>query len=345
MLKLFFHRYSSAVPDIDYNRSKFLFIRQDRIGDVLVSTPIFRSLHRHYPNALIDILLSNNNSFVLDNTKIVRRKWIYKKKFDSMVRLIAELRREKYDFVIDLMDNPSATSTVLLLVAGGKWNVGLSKENAFVYDLVVPLLSRKDVHIVDRLAELLKVFKIDPEVEELRVHYDISPENMKAAERDLSPYKEKYSRIIGINISAGSENRFWGIDNYRSLIEKLRKFDEKIGVIILFKGGDEGNAREITDDYSFAHLVPTATFDYFAAILSKLDFLITPDTSAVHLASAFQIPAVVLYVQSNKDLRIWDPYKSPAKCVVTATDELRTIPIEEVFSACKELDVEMKNRN
>lgn len=281
----------------------------------------------------------------MDNSEIVRRKWIYKKRLISGVRLARELRREKYDFIIDLMDNPSATSTVLLLVAGGKWNVGLSKENAFVYDLVVPLLSRKDVHIVDRLAEILKVFKIDPQVEDLRVNYDISPENVKEAERDLSPYKEKYSRIIGINISAGSENRFWGINNYRSLIEKLREFDEQAGVVILFKSVDEEKAREITNNYNFAHLVPTATFDYFAGILSKLDFLITPDTSAVHLASAFRIPSVVLYVQSNKDLRVWDPYKSPAKCVVTATDELRTIPIDDVYHAFKELYVDMKNQN
>jgi hypothetical protein len=63
----------------DYNSCKFLFIRQDRIGDVLVSIPSIHLLKKKYPGASIDFILSENNYFVLDNDPVINRKWIYRK--------------------------------------------------------------------------------------------------------------------------------------------------------------------------------------------------------------------------------------------------------------------------
>jgi ADP-heptose:LPS heptosyltransferase len=77
----------------------------------------------------------------------------------------------------------------------------------------------------------------------------------------------------------------------------------------------------------------TKTFDAFAAFVKSLRLLVTPDTSAVHLAAAFSIPSVVLYVQSNKDLRIWEPYGSESETLVTDVDDLTTIPPADVFAA------------
>jgi ADP-heptose:LPS heptosyltransferase len=64
-----------------------------------------------------------------------------------------------------------------------------------------------------------------------------------------------------------------------------------------------------------------------------MSLLVSPDTSAIHLASAFHIPAVVLYVQSDKDLSIWEPYGSDYEVVVTDVDDLTTIPVKDVHAA------------
>lgn len=324
-------------PGIDYNTCKFLFVRQDRIGDLLVSTPLLYALNNRYPRAAIDMLLSSNNVFVLENTPFIRRRWIYRKQVKSIVGLIRDVRKEKYDFVIDLMDNPSATTTALSLCAGGKWNVGLAKQNEYAYDIVIPLRSRKDIHIIERIAELLRVFDIDPSRENLRPRYEISQSNASKARSFISGLRPTKGYLIGINLSAGSETRFWGVDNYRSLIEKLHEEYRDIVIVLLFKNSDENRAQDIALSRSFVNVVPTSSFDQFAAIIQQLDYLITPDTAAVHLASAFQIPSVVLYVQSDKSLRIWDPYRSPSECVVTDVDDLKTIPVSQVYDAAKRL--------
>jgi ADP-heptose:LPS heptosyltransferase len=76
---------------------------------------------------------------------------------------------------------------------------------------------------------------------------------------------------------------------------------------------------------------------------------VTPDTSAVHLAAAFNIPSVVLFVQSNKDLRVWEPYGSLSESVITDIDDLETIPLEGVTRAfsrlAKAIDASETSRN
>jgi ADP-heptose:LPS heptosyltransferase len=95
---------------------------------------------------------------------------------------------------------------------------------------------------------------------------------------------------------------------------------------------------KIAEDNQNVILSPiTKTFDQFAAFIKRLSFLISPDTSAIHLASAFCIPSVVLYVQSDKALRIWEPYGTDYEVVITDVDDLSTIQVSDVQTSFMKL--------
>ncbi len=322
-----------------YTTAKYLFIRQDRIGDVLVSTPLFRILKQKYPQCTIDVFLSTNNHFVLENNPYIRKRWIYTKRFKETITLVLQLRKERYDYAIDLIDNPSVTSTILCLLSGARYTVGMEKENSYAYDITVPLLSRKKVHIVERLAQLLSVFEINPSNEELFLEYRPSEQSHKFV-MDFFHKKGIYqSKKIGINISAGGGDvRFWGISNYNQLINLIVEKYPDFSIIILYSPLHINYAQQLQTMEQKVFLAPvTETFDHFAALIEQLSILITPDTSAVHLASAFKIPTVALYIQSNKNLRIWDPYQTIHEAIITEIDDLKTIPVEEVFKAFERL--------
>jgi len=324
--------------DFNFNASKILFIRQDRIGDVLVSTPLIYALKRHFPGLMIDFLLSSNNHFVLEHEPLVRKRWVYRKNIVSAVAILIGVRREKYDFAIDLMDNPSTTSTIICALAGARWNIGLSKQNEYVYDVTVPLLSRRETHIIDRLAMLLTVFGIQPEREKLSVRYIVSAESETAATDFFRDRGLEGRSVIGLNISPGTGVRFWGLSNFQELICDLGLNVPEYPLMILCQPVDRKLAERIAKPFQTVLLSPeTRTFDAFAAYVKSVRLLVTPDTSAVHLAAAFGIPSVVLYVQSNKNLRIWEPYGSDSEVLVTDVDDLTTIPPADVFSAISRL--------
>jgi len=240
------------------------------------------------------------------------------------------------------MDNPSATSTVIALLAGGKWNVGIDKDNRYAYDIVVPMLSRKDTHIVDRLAQLMTVFGIQPEREELRIRFSITRKSEQTID-DFIRSSSKSRRLIGVNISAGSDTRYWGTTKYQALLHLIQDRLGADSIIVLYKPSDRDRAEEIGKAAPAALLAPELNFNEFAALIRRLHVLITPDTSAVHLASAFRIPSVVLYVQSDTNLRIWEPYKTPCEPIVTMVDDLSTIPVPRVFEALQRLVKKLQN--
>ncbi|MCX6135787.1 MAG: glycosyltransferase family 9 protein [Ignavibacteriales bacterium] len=338
VLGVFVRRGKILPASLDFATKKYLFVRQDRIGDVLVSTPLIHALKSKYPHSTIDFLLSSNNHFVLSNEPLVRKRWVYRKTLAGAIEILRLIRRERYNFVIDLMDNPSATSTVLCMLAGGEWNVGLSKNNAYAYDVVVPLLSRRDYHIIDRLAALLTAFGLERETLDLKVHYSVLEESKEFASQFLSAKSIQGKQTVAINISPGEGTRFWGTDHYQSLIRWLRTEQREHPIVVLFQPSDKAVAEAIVQPFPDVVLsAETKTFDQFAALVQRMWLLITPDTSAVHLAAAFSIPSVVLYVQSDRDLRIWEPYGSLSETLVTDVDDLRTIPVEHVVAACGRL--------
>ncbi len=339
----FVRRRNQPPDNFDFNSSKILFIRQDRIGDVLISTPIFVSLKTHYPSAVADVLLSKNNQFVLMNDPLIRKRWTYQKRLGKVISLLRSIRKEKYDFSVDMIDNPSVTSTILCLLSGARWNIGIAKDNNYVYDIIVPMLSRSETHIVDRIAQLLIPFHIDPQSEKLSIRYFTSSESDYFAENFLSDKPLCKSQLIGINISAGSGSRFWGIENYRALFKFLTEKHPKLCPILLYQPSDYQKAIKIIEGIDGIVLSPlTETFDQFAAIIKRLTFLISPDTSAIHLASAFGIPSVVLYVQSNKGLRIWEPYNVAYESLVTDVDNLSAISISDVINAFECLIIKIR---
>ncbi|MGB2867164.1 MAG: glycosyltransferase family 9 protein [Bacteroidota bacterium] len=338
VLRFLFTRPRRPVENIDFNRSKFLFVRQDMIGDVLVSTPLLAALHDRYPGARIDALLSNKNHFVLERDPAVTKRWVYKKNLSSAVSILRNIRRERYDFIIDLMDNPSATSTVVCLLAGARWNVGIEKENDYAYDIVVPMLSRRDTHIIDRIAQLLTPFRISPSDHIFAIRYVTSPDSDRFAEGFIKTKLPSGRPIVGLNISAGSEVRYWGTRNFSDFISWVTSSHPECIILILHKPSDRDKAQAIHDLAPSAVVSPdTTSFDQFAALIRRLAMLLTPDTSAVHLASAFNVPVVVLYVQSDKSLRIWEPYGTEYEILVTEKDDLSTIPASDVTTAFERL--------
>ena len=336
-LGLLIRRNRPLPREIDFDACKFLFLRWDRIGDVLVSTPVFSALKERYPSATVDVLLGARNHFVLDNEPLVRKRWVFHKNLPAVVKLVRALRAERYDFVVDMFDNASAISTVFLALIGGRWNVGLAKENAYIYDVAVPSRPKRDMHVVDRLLELLRAFDVDLDRMDHRIHYRVSPAAKAQAERfwRLHDLDERY--VIGINLSAGS-GRFWGEDNYRELLRGLPEDHPHARLLLLFHPTDRRTAEDIVAPCAGVALSPdTHSFDEFAALIERSSLLITPDTSAVHLAAAFHVPSVCLFVQTHPDFRIWDPYRTPAEVLVTDVDDLSTIPAHAVLSAARRL--------
>lgn len=316
-------------------RPKILLLRQDKIGDVLVSMPVFRLVRKAFPAARIDVLLGEANMpmsrAVLQYADTVHR---YSKKGTDVLALARTLRREQYDVVIDLMDKSSATSSLLVAAVNATYAIGLAKENAEVYTHVVTVPDRTTTHVVERTARLLMPFGIDPQREDLSLEYPLSDEDIQRARAAAGPQQKPVR--LGLNISGSSEERYWGRTAWIECIREVQRRFDDMEIVVFAAPHHAAEQAAITGAAGVRAIPIVPAFHDFAALLHECSILITPDTSVVHLAAAFHIPAVVLFPHADNAVS-WGPYHSPHIVVAAGQASLASISVDDVLAAVEQL--------
>jgi ADP-heptose:LPS heptosyltransferase len=319
------------------NAPRILLLRQDRIGDVLVSVPVIRALRQSYPRARIDMLFSRANYGARQAiAPYIDHAWRYDKTPASAVRLFGAVRAAHYDVVVNLTDNPSVSSQLVAQWSGAPYRLGIRHERAGHYTHAVPLLDRRHVHIVERMAQLLLPFGIDPGHVPLDLEYPLSVADRALARTRLAPTDRPLR--LGVNIAGSSRLRYWGNDNFIACIRWVRDFDPRFAIGVGGAPDYRADVEAIAVATGVASLPPLGSFHEFAAVLREFDVLLTPDTSVVHLAAAWKTPMVGLFRQSDAVMP-WYPYRSPYRAAVHAGG-VPSIPVAEVQEALRSLVVE-----
>ncbi len=311
---------------------KILLLRQDRIGDVIISSPVIRILCSKFPNAQIDILLGNKNFGARHGIgKYIDNVFLYDRNILKSLLLIRKLRRQNYDLIIDLFDNASATSSLFIKLVKSRYKLGIFKENEYVYSHTVAKPDKQKHHIVERTAALLMAFGIDPSEQNLSLDYEFSKQEIAAAKEKMQPG----GFLVGVNLAGSVRRRFWGVDNNIALIKMISDYIPD-GDIRVFATEDYGKELEVICSETNSTPSPAAdSFHEYAAFLSQCNIIISTDTAAVHVASARHIPCVGLYELSGRLTTgvAWGPYNSPGEIVISPTSDLSDLPPEEVFAA------------
>ncbi len=320
---------------------RILLLRQDRIGDVIVSTPIIRALRRHLPKARIDMVLSTNNVAVRQAVDpYVDHIHVFRKSLLHLLLLRRTLRRERYDLVIDLMDNASSTSALLVSGTDARFAIGVDKVNRGVYTHVVPLANQSRVHIVERIARLTWPLGISINGDDLRLSFPLSDQQRASARQALA--RGSSERILAVNISGSDAHRMYPEEKLIDVLLQIRHWCNSqsmtgIGLRIISAPMHADMARRIGAACGAAVVTPQASYGSFAACIAESDMLLTPDTSAVHVAAAHGVPSVVLFSQDSRGLLPWTPYAAPCWPCITDSGALEAIEPVEVVRAVQQM--------
>lgn len=104
-LKAFFLRKITYKKNITFDNKKLkkiLIFRYDRIGDMVVTTPLISALKKSFPKSKLIILASEINAEVLLKNQYVDEVKKYPKNIFLALKCLIGLRKEKIDLLIDL---------------------------------------------------------------------------------------------------------------------------------------------------------------------------------------------------------------------------------------------------
>ncbi|MER3328201.1 MAG: glycosyltransferase family 9 protein, partial [Candidatus Kapaibacterium sp.] len=316
---------------------RVLLLRQDRIGDVLVSIAFIKKLKNLLPNTKIDIVLSHRNKSAFFTIKdYVSNSFVLEKGIFSYFKLLNKIRSTEYDIIIDLLDNASSTSTILTEFAKAKLKLGFDKENRKVYTHIVELPNKNENHIIERLNSLLLPIAGNVSNEET-LSFSLSDESLCKANELIWSKSNKIR--LGINLSGSDNSKNWGTGNYIGFLKILEPLKSELEVKVFTTKSNEKQLNQITEVKPNVAAPFVNSFEQFTAMISTCDIVLTPDTSVVHLCTAFDIPCIALYTYSDKPNvgMPWEPKSKYSKVIkISEKETLSFIKVTDVLAALKQ---------
>ncbi|MBL7206835.1 MAG: glycosyltransferase family 9 protein [Candidatus Aenigmarchaeota archaeon] len=331
--------------DYDKLKERILLINLEFKGDVLRVTSLIKGLKKKYPNSHITWAVEENSKTIPENNPLVDRVVIADA--EAAIRFMVE----EFDILINLDKRSKACAMASLVKAGEKKGFGLGEDgNILCFNKEAELLYAMGLSDDIKKANKKTYQEIIFEMADLKYKgekpdFKLSKESLNFSKEFFKGISEK-DIVIGLNTGCGSgifPNKKWLTENF---IE-LAKMIDNAGMKVLLLGGPEEKERnkKIADECNFVIDSGTDnTIENFAAILNRSNVMVTVDTLAMHIATALDVPLVVLFgVMVGNEIEIYKGEKIQSKldCSPCFNKNCKTnkcmisIKPEEVFDAIK----------
>jgi ADP-heptose:LPS heptosyltransferase len=299
---------------------------------MILTTPLFSELKKLFPESELFVLASKVNNEIALSDKNISGTIVYKKDFLSVLSLISTLKKIRFDYWIDTKDEYSSTSKTLLKF--GKYSESLgfnTKEKLFDTSLKKFV---KGEHAIDINLSPLYYFNKDFKQTVNRPSISIPAETEKK-------YSELFVRIqkkkILVNISAGAENRYWKMNKW---LELMQKIESDLQILLISDKKDKPLANDIIKNYKEKNLTYINAGNIFevAEVVKCSDVVISPDTSIVHLASCFNKPIVAMFHNVDWVIKRYAPLSDVNRVILSKhKNSISDISMETVLEKLKEI--------
>ena len=301
----------------DNNIKSILFLRYDgKIGDMIVNSLMFREIKKVYPDIKIGLIARGAAIDIIKDNPNVDEIYEYHKDRKKIKELALKIREENYDLLIDFSEMLRVNQMMLINLCGARFNLGLDRNNWSLFDLSVE--SDKDFkwgeHITKRyLAYLLK---LGLKSEEINLSYDIYIKDNSKYTEFLNKIKE--SKRLVLNPYGASKHKSFSIDTLENIITFLK--DKDIAIILVYFGDKFKELETLEKKYTNVYIPKSITNILDTALLIKeSDFVISPDTSIVHIASTFNKNIIAVYPPNGGkfgvDHLVWAPNSDYTKVI------------------------------
>ncbi len=332
-----------------------LVIKLRYIGDVLLATPLLHALRDRFPDARLTMLVNRGTQDILKwNRDVNEVLTVDRGTLAAQLRLLGELRRRRFDCLLDLTDGDR--SAILARLSGAPVRVGFNEERRWrglLYTAVVQATA--PMHRVERDLEAVRALGMEPKASPLVLR--TSSEDDKEAARLLVEVGVGEAHVGGtrplVLLHPGARYWFkaWPAERFAELADRLT---DACGCRVLVGGdaSDRGVAEVIR---ARARSAPTVlagrtTLLQLAALLKRCALFIGNDNGPMHMAAALGTPVVALFGPS--DPSVWGPRGERAEVLYKGLDCrrcfhptcergedncMKQISVEEVFAAVQRL--------
>ncbi|WP_339007968.1 glycosyltransferase family 9 protein [Fusobacterium animalis] len=306
----------------DNSIKSILFLRYDgKIGDMIVNSLMFREIKKVYPDIRIGVIARGAAIDIIKDNPNVDKIYEYYKDRKKIKDLALKIKEEKYDLLIDFSEMLRVNQMMLINLCGARINIGLDRKDWKLFDLSIE--SGKDFKWTEHITKryLAYLIKLGLKKENIDISYDIYLKNEKKYEAFFNEIKE--SKKLILNPYGASKHKSFNIETLENIITYLK--DKDIAIILTYFGDKYKELEFLEKKYKYVYIPKKIESILDTAILiKKSDYVISPDTSIVHIASAFNKKMITVYPPKGGkygvDHLVWAP-KSEYSRVIFCKDK------------------------
>ena len=254
---------------------KFVVIRLSSIGDIVLTSPVVRCLKEQVENAEIHFVVKEKHKSIVESNPYIHKVHVLK---TSLNDLIAELKNEQPDYIIDLHQNFRSNRIKSRLKIPSFTFRKLNIEKYLLVNFKIDRLPEK--HIVERYLETLSVFDVKNDGKGL--DYFIPKER----EFEKSELPESFQNGFVAFVIAGTYH------TKKLPLEKIVEICDKFEhPVILLGGKKEFETGEKVCSHSKGNILNYAgkiSLNESASLVRDSNLVLTNDTGLMHIAAAFK---------------------------------------------------------
>ena len=322
---------------------RILVIQQKMIGDVLISTLLCKNLKLWNSDVQIDFVANRHTLDVIQNNPYIDKTVIFEDTFKkdklALFRFLLNLRKKRYDFIIDAYGK--LESLLICLFTPATKKIGYKKfYTTLIYNQSYPIKKIREgalqLSLENRFQLLEPITGGIYKNSEVEIH--LTPEEIRKS-------KEKFDRILGegnqaIMVSAvgSGQNKTYPFEYMAKLLD-IAYTTTKLPFVLNYKPDQEeqidqliGLLKPNTRTAIMRSLTPHSLRDYMATVYHCVA-AVGNEGGAINIAKGLNKPTFAIFSPSIDPVG-WHT-EIPNKCMAV---DLKTFFADAVdYEACKKL--------
>ncbi|MBC8046811.1 MAG: glycosyltransferase family 9 protein [Fimbriimonadaceae bacterium] len=296
---------------------KILILRFSSIGDIVLTTPVVRCLKTQFENVEIHYATKKQYQSILSANPHIDKIHVLE---NSLNDLISKLRKEKFDFIIDLHHNIRTVKIKWALCVKNRSFNKLNIEKWLIVNFKINRLPA--LHIVDRYLATATPLGIINDGAGLD-YFIPEKDNVEITSLPLQFQKGYVCVVIG------------AMHFTKKLpVEKLIELCNKISQPVILIGGKEDyNTGELiaqTDRHKIFNSCGKYSINQSASIIQQAQKVFTHDTGMMHIAAAFQKDIISIWGNTIPEFGMY-PYFGRETNLALQKQNNKILEVEKLY--------------
>lgn len=283
---------------------KILIVRTDRVGDVILSTPVIKNLRAYFPQAHIAFMCRPYTKDILEGNPSLDEVIVYDKygKHKSLwgsVRFVFALRKKKFDWAVVL--HPTNRVHMVTFFAKIPFRIGWDRKMGFLLTKRIAHTKQEGLkHESEYTLDILR--ELDIPILYRHLYFSVSEGAQGKVDGMLRDNDISNSeKLITVHPSASCVSKRWPADYFCQLINTLKE-RLSLKVAVITAKGEEHFAERIIKDCDVIDLRGKLDLVEVGALLKRSAIFISNDSGPVHIAAALDVPVISIFGRKNSGL-------------------------------------------